>query len=102
MEENITSNVTICDTGMYKVRITVTPILYLTFIPKKIRTHQNNKFCIWFLGTLTLSTLSQSKPAEVVLIAIVGSVVLIVVNAYMSIELTLISDSVIKADSVRI
>ena len=61
MEENITSNVTICDTGMYK-----------------------------------------SKPAEVVLIAIVGSVVLIVVNAYMSIELTLISDSVIKADSVRI
>ena len=60
-EENVTSNVTICDTGMYK-----------------------------------------SKPAEVVLIAIVGSVVLIVVNAYMSIELTLISDSVIKADSVRI
>ena len=36
-----------------------------------------------------------------VLIAIVGSVVLIVVNAYMSIELTLLSDSVFKADQVR-
>ena len=35
-----------------------------------------------------------------VLIAIVGSVVLIVVNAYMSIELTLISDKVIKSDLV--
>ena len=40
----------------------------------------------------------QSKPAEVVLIAIVGSIVLLVVIAYMSIELTLLSDDVLKSD----
>ena len=54
--------------------------------------------CLW--PKPETNYLSQSKPAEVVLIAIVGSVVLIVVNAYMSIELTLISDKVIKSDLV--
>ncbi len=40
----------------------------------------------------------QSKPAEVVLIAIVGSVVFLVVLAYVSIELTMVSDSISKCE----